>query len=87
MNTWITCSVYNVESLNLYNDYFCVVSISSRLASVGILGKEWEPGVDKLGWHGNFDTGFERNILFKIPCAGFLNFLERKAFTSLLYSQ
>ena len=33
-----------------------------RLASVGILGKEREPGVGKVGWHGNFDTGFERNI-------------------------
>ena len=33
-----------------------------RLASVGILGKEREPGVGKLGWHGNFDTGFKKNI-------------------------
>ena len=32
-----------------------------RLANVGILGKEREPGVGKLGWHGNFDTGFEKN--------------------------
>ena len=49
-----------------------------RLASIDILGKEREPGVGKLGWHGNFDTGFERNtvILFKIPCVGFLNFFE-----------
>ena len=39
----------------------------SRLASIGILRKEREPGVGKLGWHGNFDTGFERNISFKIP--------------------
>ena len=31
-----------------------------RLASVGILGKEREPEVGKLGWHGNFDTRFER---------------------------
>ena len=43
-----------------------------RLASVGILGKEREPRVGKLGWHGNFDTGFERNISsLNIPCAGF----------------
>ena len=44
-----------------------------RLASVGILGKEREPEVGKIGWHGNFDTGFERNtvISFKISCAGF----------------
>ena len=49
----------------------------TRLASVGILGKEREPGGGKLGWHGNFDTGFERNIIsFKIPCAGFFNFFE-----------
>ena len=46
------------------------------LASTGSLGKEREPGVNKLGCHGNFDTGFERNILFKIPCAAFLTFSE-----------
>ena len=28
-----------------------------RLARIGILGKESEPGVRKLGWHGNFYTG------------------------------
>ena len=46
--------------------------------SVGIKGKEREPGVGKLGWHGNFNTGFEKNtvISFKIPFAGFLNFFE-----------
>ena len=27
--------------------------------------------VGKLGWHRNFDTGFEKNIPFKIPCARF----------------
>ena len=35
-----------------------------RLVSVGILGKEREPGVGKLGWHENFDTGFKRNSYF-----------------------
>ena len=30
----------------------------TRLANVSILGKEREPGVDKLDWYGNFDTGF-----------------------------
>ena len=50
-----------------------------RLAIVGILGKEREPGVGKLGWQGNFDTGFERNtvISFKIPCASFLSFFKK----------
>ena len=32
-----------------------------RLVSDGILEKEREPGIGKLGWHGNFDMGFERN--------------------------
>ena len=42
--------------------------INHRLAIVGILEKEREPGVGRLGWHGNFDTGFEKNTyLFKIP--------------------
>ena len=43
-----------------------------RLASVGILGKKKKTG-SRQTRHGNFDTGFERNIviLFKIPCAGF----------------
>ena len=44
--------------------------------SVGILGEEREPGLGKLGWHGSFDTGFESNISFKIPCTGFLNLFE-----------
>ena len=35
----------------------------SRLASVGILGKEREPVVGKLGWHGNFDIRFERSLI------------------------
>ena len=39
---------------------------SSRLGSVGILEKEREPGVGKLGLHGNFDTGFERNTSGRI---------------------
>ena len=41
-----------------------------RLASVGILGKEREPEVGKLGWHGNFDTEFERNTV-QNPVFGF----------------
>ena len=36
--------------------------VISRLASIGTLGKEKEPGVGKLGWHWNFDTGFKWNI-------------------------
>ena len=47
-----------------------------RLASVGILGKEREPGVGKLGWYGNWNMRFERNTLFKIPCVGFLKFFK-----------
>ena len=51
--------------------------VRNRLASVGILGKEREPGVGKLGWHGNFDMGLERKVIsFKILYAGFLNLLE-----------
>ena len=42
----------------------------TELASVGILEKEREPGVGKLGWHGNFDTGFESNV-FQNPVCGF----------------
>ena len=47
-----------------------------RLASVGILGKEREPGVGKLGWHGNFDLEFERTTFVQKGFAGFLNFFE-----------
>ena len=37
--------------------------LSFRLASVGILAKKKrEPGVGKIGWHGNFDTGFLKGI-------------------------
>ena len=45
--------------------------LKTRLVSVDILGKEREPGVGKLGWHGNLDTGFVQN-----PVCGFLNFFE-----------
>ena len=38
----------------------------TRLASVGILGKERVPGVGKLGWHGNFGTGFERKSRVRV---------------------
>ena len=38
-----------------------------RLASVGILRKRKRTGVGKLGWRGNFSTGFERNISSKLP--------------------
>ena len=41
-----------------------------RLASVGILGKEREPGVGKLGWH-YYDTGFERKYFVQNPVCGF----------------
>ena len=40
-----------------------------RLVSVGILGKEKEPGVGKLGWQGNFDARFERNTIKLIKLA------------------
>ena len=48
-------------------------SSDPRLASVGILGKERESGVGKLGWYGNFDTGFERSISYFVqnPVCGF----------------
>ena len=36
--------------------------ICTRLASLDILGEKREPRVGELGWNGNFDTGFERNI-------------------------
>ena len=72
---------------SVFQSYLCAINKNTdkvtsreltRLASVGILGKEREPRVGKLGWYGNFDTGFERTnvISFKIPCAGFLNFFE-----------
>ena len=60
----------------IYGKCILFHQLARLAASVGILGKEREPGVGKLGWHGNFDTGFERNISFKIPCVGFLNLLE-----------
>ena len=45
--------------------YLMPLSHPIRLASVGIQGKERAQEVGKLGWHGNFDTGFERNTLFR----------------------
>ena len=64
-----------VRSKKWLNTLFpCLEFDRPRLASISILGKEREPGVGKLGWQGNFDTGFE--ISLKILCAGFLHFLE-----------
>ena len=48
--------LYLNEIKNSRGSIFVPLSLFSRLASVGILGKEREPGVGKLGWHGNFDT-------------------------------
>ena len=46
---WVTLILCSVELYyEKYYDYELV-----RLASVGILRKEREPGVGKLGWHGN----------------------------------
>ena len=64
------------------NEWYLITGLALtkgvRLASVGILGRERESGVRKLGWHGNFDKGFEINTMLpcsKFSCAGFLNFL------------
>ena len=49
---------YNVLPNFVHAPY---ITLINKLPSVGILRKEREPGVGKLGWHGNFDTGFGRN--------------------------
>ena len=49
-----------------------------RLESLSILVRERELGVSKLGWHGNFDTGFEKNTFIsplKSRKRGFFFFL------------
>ena len=56
--------VFSCNSLNAHSSW-------SRLASVGILRKERESGVEKLDCHGNFDTGFERNYFVQNPIRGF----------------
>ena len=67
-------SKYNV--LCQYLELRLMTVLHCRLASVGILRKEREPGTGKLGRHGNFDKGFERNtILSKSRVRAFLNFL------------
>ena len=54
----------------------------TRLASVNILRNKREPGVGKLGWHGNFDAEFERNtvISFKIPILNFFTIVLKLLF-------
>ena len=50
--------------------------ICTRLASLDILGEKREPRVGELGWHGNFDTGFERNIFRQKSSVFFLFFSD-----------
>ena len=57
---------YIVEVKIFEVDHLDFRSILSRLARIAILGKEREPRVGKLGWHGNFDTGFERNTRVRV---------------------
>ena len=47
--------------LILKRSHFSENSQQGRLASFGILGKERGPGVGKLDWYGNFDTGCGRD--------------------------
>ena len=60
--------IYQVTKNHLYRFVYTILEFC-RLASVGILGKGREPEVGKLGWHGNFDTGFE--ILIQNSVCGF----------------
>ena len=57
---WI---INSVEKYNLLPNFVhaTYITLINKLASVRILRKEREPGVGKLGWHGNFDTGFGKN--------------------------
>ena len=60
--------------LNKYisnRNYFSFSLILSWLANVSILGIKREPVVGKLGCHGHFDTGFERNYFVQDPVCGF----------------
>ena len=75
----LTKSQYFISIDAVYRNLlsFCRISLLesenqciTRLPNVGILGKEREPRVGKLGLHGNFDTGFERNIV-QNPVCGF----------------
>ena len=65
-----------------YRLHFIIDYRVVRLANVGILGKEREPGVGKLGWHGKFGTGFERNTVrntryfIQNPMCGFFELFE-----------
>ena len=61
------------KSLNNINSSLRTQGACGRLVIIGIIGKERDPGVGKLGWHGNFDMGFERNICYFVqnPVCGF----------------
>ena len=54
------------------------------LSSVGILGRARKPGVGKLNWHGDFDTGFKRNIfIVRNPVCGSFEYFWNTPSTSL----
>ena len=58
----------------------------TRLASVGILGKEREPGVGKLGWHGDLKGILFRYFVQNPVCGFFELFWNSDCFTSLVFS-
>ena len=60
ISTWFTLLDPHLIQNQHVSRFYC------RLASVGILGKEREPGVGKLRWHGSFYTGFKGKIYFVI---------------------
>ena len=64
------CTVYAVFYESFMRKYRYRVFYKNigihRLASVGILGKGRKLGKGKLGWHDNFDKGFERDFFFDI---------------------
>ena len=55
----------NTSTLN-YDVCIAERYLGTSQTSAGILGKEREPGVAKLDWHGNFDTEFDKEYYFVI---------------------
>ena len=66
----------NIYSINCGRLAKTSVPSAFKLNQQASVFQEQKENREQATRHGNFDTGFERNISFKIPCAGFLNLLE-----------
>ena len=66
---WCKKKLWNIIIMTVIHWIYFILPLHFWIQT-SILGKGREPGVSKLDWHRNFDTGFERNNFISFKCAG-----------------